>query len=150
MRNSTILLLAASAFAGACNGNPADQFVGSYTVSGTTTFSNTLASTIVNEQFTISESENTAKIIYNDAYCNVSAVASGSTFTINQLTCPAFNVPDPKCSLCTVTLSYTGGTGSLEGNVLTVSGTGSFAATCSACPGPLSGTFTETFSGPKS
>jgi hypothetical protein len=148
------LFVVCGAVTSGCGGDPAVQFVGTYTVSGGTTYTsaagNSLAATTINEHLSISPTQIPGRLVYNDSSCNVSAIASNNTYSINALRCPSQLTTDPQCAQCTITLTYASGTGTLVGSVLTVSATGAYSATCAGCTGTLTGSFTESFSGTKS
>ena len=130
-----------------CGGDPGQQFVGLYVVRGTITYDNTLAPIPIYETAFVSESATTHQLLFSDYFCNIGATASKHYFTLEPLSCPSKTVIDPVCNECTITMTYTGGTGSLQEGILIVSAAGTYTATCTGCPGTLTGNFNENLSG---
>jgi hypothetical protein len=151
------LIVAAMAFG--CGSNSAQNFVGSYGVSGSFSFSSLPTSQVSGTQ-TITTSAEADQIVIASgtnpgegagANCNVLATVNSSTaFTIVSVTCPAYTLMSSTCGSCSNVLIYTGGSGTLAGTTLTVAAQGNYSEICNGCSGTVSGTFSENFKGDKS
>jgi hypothetical protein len=145
LRSLGLLALSASG----CGSVTAD-FIGSYTVSGVVSYSNGDDSPFSGSE-TITQAATSNEIVFVADQCDLNAtVTTSQSFTVNQQTCPAYNYTDPACGACSFTLIYTGGTGSLSDNSLSLRNAGgTYTLNCTNGCSPQSGQFTLTFTGTK-
>jgi hypothetical protein len=134
-------------FAIAGCGDPEANLVGIYNMTGTLTYSGGTPEDFTTSQ-AITESATPGKVVIDASSCSLTAtVTSGTSFTVDQVTCPADTFTDPNCGNCSEVLTYTSGTGSLVGTTLNFNASGNYSLTCSVCSGSASGTFTVSSTG---
>jgi hypothetical protein len=136
-----------AAFAAAGCGDPEANLVGVYNMTGTVTYSGGSPEDFTRSQ-AITESATPGKVVIDASSCSLTAtVTSGTSFTVDQYTCPADAFTDPNCGNCNIVFTYTSGTGSLVGTTLNFNASGNYSLTCSVCSGSASGTFTVSSTG---
>ncbi len=106
-------------------GNAASEFVGTWSMSGTVTSSangQSVTGPLTGNRTILSSSGN--DITLSNATCNIPAIVSGQTATVQNYTCTTTNANG-----LTENDTYTGGTMTLAGTVITFSMSGSFTET---------------------
>jgi hypothetical protein len=132
MRTSWLSLFAVLA---ACGLDPRDSFVGSWSLSGSST-TNLMVGTQPQNSTTpstpgvytfVRSPTSPSEITWNTAGCDWSAeVTTAESFTVNRNVCPPGVDND-----CTLTITVTQGTGTRIGNNLTFNARGDMLGTCS-------------------
>jgi hypothetical protein len=140
MRRSALgLFLLLLTMAASCgdSGSPAEDFVGTWSSSGTLTASangqsNTVP--ITGNRFIVAEGHT---ITISDSQCNIPAKVTGTVAAIQNYTCTMTSADGTESD------TYTGGTMTLAGNVINFNINGTFTLT-DTTGASLSGTFVET------